>query len=113
MTTSVVATAMFAHRFKRLVRKYRRLQLDLAALIAHLENGPNSGQRLQGCVGLVYKIRMASRDMQRGKSGGFRVIYFFDAGRKIVYLLTLYPKNEQADISVAEINHVLKETGLT
>ncbi|HCU26058.1 MAG TPA: addiction module toxin RelE [Deltaproteobacteria bacterium] len=55
---------------------------------------------------------MASRDMRKGKSGGFRVIYLVLEREKEVHLLTLYPKSERENIDAAEINEILIKTGL-
>lgn len=48
------------------------------------------------------KLRWA-RD-GRGKSGGVRVIYYFHSGVMPLYLLTMFAKNERANLSKAERN---------
>ena len=40
----------------------------------------------------------------RGKSGGVRVIYYFHSGVMPLYLLTMFAKNERANLSKAERN---------
>jgi hypothetical protein len=40
----------------------------------------------------------------RGKSGGVRVIYYFHDERLPLYLLTLFAKNEQANLTMKERN---------
>jgi mRNA-degrading endonuclease RelE of RelBE toxin-antitoxin system len=35
----------------------------------------------------------------RGKRGGLRVVYFWDHASETIYLLYLYPKNKQEDLS--------------
>jgi hypothetical protein len=35
----------------------------------------------------------------RGKSGGIRVIYFWDRPQELFYMLLAYPKNEQEDLT--------------
>ena len=39
----------------------------------------------------------------RGKRGGLRVIYFWDEASATFYLLYLYPKNEQEDLTVRQL----------
>ena len=39
----------------------------------------------------------------RGKRGGLRVIYFWDEASETFYLLYLYPKNEQEDLTVRQL----------
>ena len=48
------------------------------------------------------KLRWA-RD-GRGKSGGVRVIYYFHSETMPLYLLTMFAKNERANLSKAERN---------
>jgi len=45
--------------------------------------------------------------MKRGKSGGFRVIYYLS--NHIVYLLTVYAKAKKEEIKVKEIKAALRE----
>ena len=40
----------------------------------------------------------------KGKSGGVRVIYYFHSERMPLYLLTVFAKNERADLIQAERN---------
>ena len=50
------------------------------------------------------KIRWA-RD-GRGKSGGVRVVYYFHSEAMPLYLLTMFAKTEQANLSKAERNEL-------
>jgi len=44
----------------------------------------------------------------QGKSGGVRVIYYFHSEAMPLYLLTLFAKNERANIIKAERNDLAK-----
>lgn len=57
---------------------------------------PKQGDVIQGTGGLR-KILVASKG--KGKRGGSRVIYYFFDEIKRFYLLTIYGKNEMADLS--------------
>ncbi len=48
----------------------------------------------------IRKLRIASSDMQRGKSGGFRLLYKLITDEKTVYavLLFIYAKTDQDDV---------------
>lgn len=67
---------------------YRSLQLALTLR-------PAQGDLIPGSGGLR-KIRWARPG--RGKRGGYRVIYYWDPGPDVIYLLYLYSKNELADL---------------
>jgi len=46
-----------------------------------------------------------------GKSGGYRVVTWFGGGDIPVFLLTVFGKNERANLSKAERNELAKLTG--
>lgn len=45
---------------------------------------------------------------RRGKSGGFRVIYYAQFSDRVT-LLTIYSKTDDTDISIAEIRSLVQE----
>jgi mRNA-degrading endonuclease RelE of RelBE toxin-antitoxin system len=57
---------------------------------------PETGKVVRGSGGLR-KIRWG--DEQRGKSGGLRIIYYWDTPHDIIYLLLVYKKNVQEDLT--------------
>lgn len=108
MTRRVEVAPTFERDLKRLSRRYRRIRQDLEPLIKQLIAGDTPGDRLQSVAAPVYKVRLPNRDAGRGKSGGYRVIYYLPAGDFTV-LLTIYSKTDQADIPAAEIARILKD----
>ena len=62
---------------------------------------PSAGVLIQGTGG-VRKLRWTGEG--RGKSGGVRVIYYFHSEHMPLYLLTMFAKNERANLSAAERN---------
>lgn len=85
--------------FTDLVRKavdddaYRALQIALLLR-------PEQGALISGSGGLR-KVRWGAEG--RGKRGGLRVIYFWEKARATCYMLFLYRKNEQGDLSSAQV----------
>ncbi|MGH8541467.1 MAG: type II toxin-antitoxin system RelE/ParE family toxin [Stenotrophobium sp.] len=108
MTHSVATTPTFERDLKRLGRRYRRIRLDLEPLIEQLSAGATPGDRLTGVQSVVYKVRIPNRDASRGKSGGYRVIYYLPSGA-VITLLTIYSKTDQADISADEIARIFND----
>lgn len=78
---------------------------EIQDLISYLSEHPASGVLMAGTGG-VRKLRWAREGM--GKSGGVRVIYFFHSDRLPLYLLTIFGKNEKANLSKAEANALSK-----
>jgi len=57
-------------------------------------------------TGGIRKLRWARGN--KGKSGGIRIIYFYHDQRIPLYLLTVFGKNEQANISKSERKELAK-----
>jgi hypothetical protein len=70
-------------------------------VVDYLAAHPTAGDLMQGTGG-VRKLRWARAG--RGKSGGVRVIYYFHSEAMPLYLLTVFAKNERANLTKAERN---------
>jgi len=106
MDSEIRYTKHFKKEYKRLAKKYASLKNDMLALIERLKKKPASGTSLGDGT---YKIRMAISSKGKGKSGGARIITYFVDKDNIVYLLSIYDKNEETNISDSEIKDILKE----
>ena len=73
---------------------------ELAALQQTLLDNPLAGDLIPGARGLR-KMRAALGG--RGKRGGARVIYYLWSARDCCYLVFAYAKNEQADLTAAQM----------
>lgn len=105
-------------KLNRLARKFPSIQADLAATWAELMGPPPvpipSGQRVvvmqRTAPNVVLKVRVASSDMGKGASGGFRVV-LLERQPDHWQPVLIYPKNEQEDVSPAEVRKaILEET---
>jgi hypothetical protein len=74
-------------------------------VIVYLAAHPRVGGLIEGTGG-VRKLRWGRGG--QGKSGGVQVIYYFHSEVMPLYLLTLFAKNERANISKAERNELAK-----
>jgi hypothetical protein len=86
----------FSRRYREYLDEdgYRRLQNALAM-------NPAGGDVMPGTGGFR-KIRWADPRRGKGRRGGLRVIYFHFPAESQIWLMTIYDKNEMADLSVAE-----------
>jgi len=73
---------------------YRRLQQELA-------RKPEAGDLIPGTGGFR-KARWADARRGKGRRGGLRVIYYYFATEHQIWLMTLYGKNEAADLTPRE-----------
>ena len=108
----IIFTETFGRKVKKIKRKYPNVKNDLNELLSELESGNLSGVPIPGLFNKVFKIRVASSDMKRGKSGGFRLIYYTEDVNSEVYLLTIYAKTKDETIPVKDIQAILKELDL-
>jgi hypothetical protein len=74
--------------------EYRALQKQLGL-------GPDVGDVIPGTGGFR-KIRWADKRRGKGRRGGLRVIYYHFAADHQIWLMTLYSKNEAADLTREE-----------
>lgn len=96
----------FQRAAKRLSKKYRSLPDELDELVQSLRATPTLGTPIgRGC----YKIRLAIASKGRGKSSGGRIITYVAVVDETVYLLTMYDKAEQQDLTPGELDALLSE----
>lgn len=109
MANKVVVTPFFEKKFKRLVRKFPSLKLELQEFQSILIANPKTGIDLGSNI---YKSRLASKSKNTGKSGGFRVVTFLieetDKGFNI-NLITIYDKSEEDTITKEEIQTLINK----
>jgi len=99
-------TAFFAQTSKKLQKKYPHIKDDLTPLVKKLKQGVLEGDRLQGFEGNIYKVRVASSDQKKGKSGGFRVVYYAITEDEEINLIFIFPKAYQANLNPNQIKKI-------
>jgi len=112
MNYTIVTTEYFESNFKRLSKKYHSLYDDLKILIKELYANPTMGSDMGNNT---RKVRMAITSKNKGKRGGARIItyrFLIDVVNTKIYLLTIYDKGEQENISEKEIKHLKEINGL-
>lgn len=105
MSYKVDTIAPFRKEAKKLIKKYPSLKNELTRLGNRLSTDPITGTALgNNC----YKIRLAIASKGKGKSGGARVITHFYVAGNTVFLLSIYDKSDQENISDTQIKALLK-----
>lgn len=79
--------------------QYKDFQLFLAL-------HPGAGDVIRDSGG-IRKVRW--KQGKKGKSGGVRIIYYWKRNDDEIWLLTLYSKSEQANISKSALKRIAKE----
>lgn len=106
MKFKVELTDHFKKEAKRLLKKYPSLKNELIELFDILEENPELGTSLGNNI---YKIRLAISSKRKGKSGGARIITYVAITDETVLLLSIYNKSETENISISEIQEILKK----
>ena len=86
MNLKIISLESFKKDAKKLYKKNKKLPIDLKKLNDILEENPKSGIELSSDL---YKIRLENSSSKVGKSGGFRVIYYYIDKNEKLYLLKI------------------------
>lgn len=109
MTYNIQLTASFKRSVKKLKRRYPHVKDDIREGIEVLLQTPQLGVVVSGSGG-IRKIRLSNRDAQRGKSGGYRLLYYLeDEQSQTLYLLLVYSKSDRANVTQRELKQLLDE----
>lgn len=95
----------FKKQLKKLKKKYPRVKDDLLKIIDvfNPHNEISVGRS-------IYKIRIPSTDMKKGKSGGFRSYVYFYVNKDLLLPLCIYPKSDTESITNSELKHHFDRT---
>jgi mRNA-degrading endonuclease RelE of RelBE toxin-antitoxin system len=105
MSYNIIATPKFKRELKRLVKKFHSLKNEYAILLDDLDKNPATGTPLGNDC---YKIRIAISSKGKGKSGGARIITYVLVTDKTVFLLDIFDKSEQENITDKELLLLIK-----
>jgi mRNA-degrading endonuclease RelE of RelBE toxin-antitoxin system len=101
-------TARFKRDLHDLAKRYRRVRSDLQPLIELLQEGELPGDCIAGLRYTVFKVRLKNSNVQRGKSGGYRVIYYLKQDDTII-LVTIYSKSDLSDIAAEVVEDAIEQ----
>ena len=94
----IALTPRFQKDLRELAKRYRSIRSDIQPLIDQLQAGEIPGDRIAGIKYQVFKVRVKNTNIQKGKSGGYRVIYYLKTAQVII-LTTIYSKSDLTDVS--------------
>ncbi len=109
-TITIDLTPEFYRNLRNLDKRYRHIRDDIQTVVQDLEAGNFVGERISG-IGEDYvmlKVRVKNRDIQKGKSAGYRLIYRVESSTSVL-LLTIYSKSDRSDITAGELRSIAAE----
>lgn len=105
MNYNIIPVDKFKKEAKRLIKKYPSLKKELSELSLLLIKNPTAGTPLGNDS---YKIRLAIKSKNTGKSGGARIITYVITEDKEVYLLTIYDKGDLDSIDDKTLRKIIQ-----
>ena len=93
----------FKKQLKQLSKKYRNLKDEV---IVTLEIFDKSKEQSLG--NNIYKIRVKSKDIKRGKNKSFRLVVSIIEVHNYIIPVVVYYKGEKIDMTIKEINNHLE-----
>lgn len=111
MPTQVEFADHFTRAIRKLKKKYSSVDAEVETLVTQLEHDERPGDKIPNVVYDVYKVHLKNSSTNKGKRGGFRVIYYLRLEDQVT-LLTIYSKSDQSDISPQAIKQILDSIGL-
>jgi mRNA-degrading endonuclease RelE of RelBE toxin-antitoxin system len=94
----------FKKQLRKLKKKFPHIKDDLLARIELFD------VKTEISIGRsIYKIRIGSSDMQKGKSGGFRYYLYLYIKKDLLMPLCIYPKSQTESISENELQYHLDQ----
>ncbi|BAZ43400.1 hypothetical protein NIES4102_04000 [Chondrocystis sp. NIES-4102] len=104
----ILLTLRFQQDLRKLAKRYRSIRQDLTPLIQQLQQGETPGDLISGNKYQVIKVRLKNSDIQKGKSAGYRVIYYLKTPTAII-LVTIYSKSDLTDIPNKVIQEIIQK----
>jgi mRNA-degrading endonuclease RelE of RelBE toxin-antitoxin system len=104
----IALTPRFQKDLRDLVKRYRSIRKDLQTLIEQLQLGEVPGDEVSGAKYQIFKVRLKNSDTRKGKSGGYRVIYYLKTSQAVI-LVTIYSKSDFSDVSNDAIDEAISQ----
>jgi mRNA-degrading endonuclease RelE of RelBE toxin-antitoxin system len=102
-------TPEFKRNLRSLAKKYRHIRSNIQPVIEQIKHGDFLGDQIPKTGEYtLFKVRVKNSDLRKGKSAGYRLIYYVQSKAKII-LITIYSKTEQSDISPAQIRRIVQD----
>jgi len=109
MSFEIVFASSFKRSIKRLQNRFPHVKDDVQVAISTLLKSPKLGTVIPEGKG-VRKLRVRNTDISKGKSSGYRLIYFVeDWPEPTIFLLLLYYKSDKDDITSSELKRLLQD----
>lgn len=114
MIYKIVPTPKFQRDIKEYRKRFKNITKDLDTIIGKLAIGELLGDnvpkvKIKEIDEEIKKVRVINSDTKKGKSNGYRVIYYVVKNDGTIFLLTVYYKKDKENITPEEIAQLIKD----
>lgn len=105
----IESTPTFTRKIFKLKKRFPKIDEDFEELIEEMELGFLGTEIPNLKIGSkkVFKKRMKNSSARRGKRGGFRVIHYTVTDSNIIFLLDIFSKTDDENISNEKIESLI------
>ena len=96
----IIVTKHFFNQAKRLKKRFPDLKKDLIKSLKSFK--PEKENHIGRSI---YKIRIKSTNLQKGKSGGLRLYTYLYKTKKLLIPICIYSKSDKENLSLNELDH--------
>ena len=107
-SVQVSTSDRFESEIRQLGKRYRSIRLDIQPIIEQLEAGELLGDQIPNMDCDLFKVRIKNSDIQKGKSGGYKLIYYIKTSENILCVL-IYSKSDEDNVTSLEIKKIIQE----
>lgn len=81
----IFLTSRFKKDLSQLAKRYSSIRKDLESLVEQLKSGEVLDDQISDLNNQVFKVRLKNSNIQKGKSAGYRVIYYVKTETSVVW----------------------------
>lgn len=96
----------FKRKIKQYGKKFKGIKNDLISLQKTLNENPINSTFIKDDV---YKIRLSNSSLNKGKSSGYRVYYYYKDTKNEITLMYIYSKNDLVNLSDEVLDKLICE----
>jgi hypothetical protein len=101
---TVVEQELYKKALKKLSKIYKNIDSDVKRYLETINSKEDLGVELKSNI---FKVRIANRDKNKGKSSGYRLISYLAVVENELHLLYIYDKSKLSNITEKELDELI------
>ena len=101
---TIVEQELYKKALKKLSKIYKNINSDVKRYLETINSKEDLGIELKSNI---FKVRIANRDKNKGKSSGYRLISYLAVVENELHLLYIYDKSKLVNITEKELDELI------